>query len=80
MQAAVSLIKKVKAAGVKAFETLYINDLDHGPYISDTLRLDPTTNHYEALVEIWCTRSLSKMMFQAFSRRAQYPVGSSNIF
>ncbi len=33
--------------------TLYTNDLDCGPYISDTLRIDPTTNRLEALVEIY---------------------------
>jgi len=31
---------------------LYINELDKGPYISTTLRSDPTTNRLEALVEI----------------------------
>ena len=35
------------------FERLYTNDLDHGPYISDTLRIDPTTSQLEALVEIY---------------------------
>ena len=29
------------------------NDLDRGPYISDTLRLDPTKTQLEALVEIY---------------------------
>ena len=32
---------------------LYVNDLDRGPYISDTLRIDPTKNRLEALVEIY---------------------------
>ncbi|GJM06297.1 MAG: DNA-directed RNA polymerase subunit beta [marine bacterium B5-7] len=40
-------------AGISAFETLYINEIDHGPYISDTLRIDPTTSRLEALVEIY---------------------------
>ncbi len=31
----------------------YTNDIDHGSYISDTLRIDPTTNQLEALVEIY---------------------------
>ena len=34
-------------------ETIYTNDLDCGPYISDTLRVDPTSNRLEALVEIY---------------------------
>ena len=32
---------------------LYVNDLDRGPFISDTLRIDPTKNRMEALVEIY---------------------------
>ena len=39
--------------GVKSIRTLFTNDLDHGPYISDTLRLDPTSNQLEAQVEIY---------------------------
>ncbi len=38
---------------VESFETLYTNDLDRGPYISDTLRLDQTTTPLEACVEIY---------------------------
>ena len=41
------------SSGIKRFETLYINDIDRGPYISDTLRIDSTTNAQEALVEIY---------------------------
>ncbi len=44
-----SLIEK----GVKKIETLFTNDLDHGPYISNTLRIDTTTNELEAQVEIY---------------------------
>src|SRR5437588_359785 len=33
--------------------TLYVNDLDRGAYISDTLRIDPTKTRLEALVEIY---------------------------
>ena len=40
-------------AKVKNIETIYTNDLDCGPYISDTLRIDPTSNKLEALVEIY---------------------------
>ncbi len=40
-------------AGITAFDTLYINELDHGAYISDTLRIDSSTNRLEALVEIY---------------------------
>ncbi len=47
------LLEVIREAGVKAFTTLYTNDLDHGPYISDTLRIDSTTDQLEALVEIY---------------------------
>ncbi|TQV85518.1 DNA-directed RNA polymerase subunit beta [Aliikangiella coralliicola] len=47
------LITKLTEAGVKQFETLYTNDLDCGPYISDTLRVDPTNSALEALIEIY---------------------------
>jgi DNA-directed RNA polymerase subunit beta len=47
------MIKQFLASGIKRFETLYINDIDRGPYISDTLRVDSTTNAQEALVEIY---------------------------
>ena len=47
------LLAKLREAGFKKFETLFVNDLDHGPYISETLRIDSTTNRLEALVEIY---------------------------
>ena len=34
-------------------ETLYVNDLDRGPYISNTLKVDTTLNQLDALVEIY---------------------------
>ena len=43
----------LREAGIEAFDTLYINELDHGAYISDTLRIDGSTNRLEALVEIY---------------------------
>jgi DNA-directed RNA polymerase subunit beta len=46
-------IAEITEAGIKAFDTLYINELDHGAYISDTLRIDGSTNKLEALVEIY---------------------------
>ena len=38
---------------VDHIETLYVNDLDRGPYISSTLNIDPSTTRLEALVEIY---------------------------
>ena len=49
----VDLLEKFAEAGVTEFETLYINELDRGSFISDTLRGDTTTNQLEALVEIY---------------------------
>jgi len=40
-------------AGIEKIETLYVNDLDQGPFISNTLRIDPSTTRLEALVEIY---------------------------
>ena len=47
------LLEKIRAAGIKELETLFVNDLDRGPYISDTLRIDNTTTPLEAQVEIY---------------------------
>ncbi len=47
------LIEQIKQAGIEEFRTLFTNDLDHGPYISNTLRIDPTTTQLEAQVEIY---------------------------
>ena len=47
------ILEGLIASGVTQFETIYTNDLDCGPFVSDTLRIDPTTNRLEALVEIY---------------------------
>jgi len=47
------ILEGLVKAGVTEFETIYTNDLDCGPFISDTLRIDPTSNRLEALVEIY---------------------------
>nr|PZN79844.1 MAG: DNA-directed RNA polymerase subunit beta [Pseudomonadota bacterium] len=46
-------VEKLIEAGITEIKTLYVNDLDRGPYISDTLRIDPTRTRLEALVEIY---------------------------
>ena len=48
-----SIIEVLREANIAEIQTLYINDLDKGPYISTTLRADPTSNRLEALVEIY---------------------------
>ncbi|MES9858308.1 MAG: DNA-directed RNA polymerase subunit beta [Sedimenticola sp.] len=39
--------------GVKSIVTLFTNDLDHGPYLSTTLKIDATASQLEAQVEIY---------------------------
>jgi len=34
-------VEKLIEAGIAQVNTLYVNDLDRGAYISDTLRIDP---------------------------------------
>src|SRR6188768_1963364 len=46
-------VEKLIEAGIAEVMTLYTNDLDRGPYISDTLRIDPAKTRLEALVEIY---------------------------
>jgi len=47
------LLAQLSESGIKDIETLYTNDLDCGPFISDTLRADPSRTQLEALVEIY---------------------------
>ena len=47
------LIEQIVKKGLTRVETLYTNDLDRGPFVSDTLRIDPTKTPLEALVEIY---------------------------
>jgi len=46
-------LQNFRKAGVDAIGTLWVNDLDRGPYLSNTLRIDPTKTQLEALVEIY---------------------------
>ena len=43
----------MRAAGITDFQILYINEIECGPYISNTLKQDSSTNRLEALVEIY---------------------------
>ena len=47
------LLQKLIDANVAEINTLYVNDLDRGAYISNAMRLDTTSNRLEALVEIY---------------------------
>ncbi|MFT3896789.1 MAG: DNA-directed RNA polymerase subunit beta [Thermomonas sp.] len=46
-------LSKFRKAGVQAVGTLWVNDLDRGAYLSNTLRIDATKTQLEALVEIY---------------------------
>jgi DNA-directed RNA polymerase subunit beta len=48
-----AVIEVLRESKVEELHCLYINELDKGPYISTTLRADPTSNRLEALVEIY---------------------------
>ncbi|MBI1907663.1 MAG: DNA-directed RNA polymerase subunit beta [Rhodocyclales bacterium] len=47
------LLAKMRLAGVTDLQTLYINDLDRGGYISQTLRIDETADQWAARVAIY---------------------------
>ena len=47
------LIETLIASGIEHIRTLFVNDLDRGPFISNTLKIDPSTTRLEALVEIY---------------------------
>ena len=47
------ILAELVEQGVTEFQTIYTNDLDCGPFISDTLRIDSTTSKLEAMVEIY---------------------------
>ena len=47
------LLGKLASGGVEQFQTLYINDLDRGAYISSTLRIDETADQWASRVAIY---------------------------
>ncbi len=47
------LLEKLSAAGITEIKTIYTNDLDMGPFISQTLRSDDTPDQYAAKVAIY---------------------------
>jgi len=49
----VDTLEKLRKAGIASVGTLWVNDLDRGPYLSNTLRIDGTKTQLEALVEIY---------------------------
>jgi len=72
-------------AGISDIETLYTNDLDCGPFISDTLRADPSRTQLEALVEIYrmmrpgeppTKESAENLFFNLFFNLERYDLSS----
>ena len=48
-----AVIDRCIESGITDINTLFVNDLDKGPYMSNAMRLDTTSNSLEALVEIY---------------------------
>ncbi|MFN3829634.1 DNA-directed RNA polymerase subunit beta [Tepidimonas ignava] len=48
-----TLLKKLRAAGIQELPCIYTNELDQGPYISQTLRIDETADEFAARVAIY---------------------------
>ncbi|MBW8065976.1 MAG: DNA-directed RNA polymerase subunit beta, partial [Ferrovum sp.] len=48
-----TLLAKIRAAGIRDIQTLYTNDLDQGPYISQTLAIDDTLDQNAARIAIY---------------------------
>jgi DNA-directed RNA polymerase subunit beta len=81
------LFNKLRALEISTIKTLFVNDLDRGPYISSTLRIDPTTTDLEAKVEIYrmmrpgepptkeAAQNLFKNLFFTSDRYDLSPVG-----
>jgi len=49
----IAIIDRCIESGITDLNTLFVNDLDKGPYMSNAMRLDTTSNSLEALVEIY---------------------------
>ena len=48
-----TIVKAIQEQKLKEIKVLYINELESGPYISETLRSDTTTSQLDALAEIY---------------------------
>ncbi len=46
-------IESILESSIKEFNVLFVNELDRGAYIADTLRADPAKSREEALIEIY---------------------------
>ena len=48
-----TVLANIRTAGIQSIQTLFINDLDRGPFISQTLRTDETADQLSARVAIY---------------------------
>ena len=78
-------LAKLRGENIRRFNALYVNEVDEGPYISETLRQDPTTTNLEAQVEIYRmmrpgeppTRDAAQSMFRnLFSNPERYDLSA----
>ena len=46
-------LEALRKASIENIGTIWVNDLDRGPYLSNTLRIDSTKTQLDALVEIY---------------------------
>ncbi|MFO1419238.1 MAG: DNA-directed RNA polymerase subunit beta [Methylotetracoccus sp.] len=81
------VLTRIVAAGIGAIETLFVNDLDRGSYMSNTMRIDVTDSKLDALVEIYrmmrpgepptkeAAQSLFENLFFSADRYDLSPVG-----
>ncbi len=67
------VLQVLRNANINMIRTLFTNDLDRGPYLSDTIKADPTKSELEALVEIYRmmrpgeppTKDAAELLFQS---------------
>ena len=78
-------LAKLREEGIRRFDVLYVNDVDEGSYLSDTLRTDITTTNLEAQVEIYRmmrpgeppTKDAAQSMFRnLFSNSERYDLSA----
>ena len=79
------MLAKFREEKIRRFDVLYVNDVDEGPYISETLRQDFTTSRLEAQVEIYRmmrpgeppTKDAAQSMFRnLFSNSERYDLSA----
>ena len=78
-------LAKLREENIRRFDVLYVNDVDEGSYLSDTLRTDLTTTNLEAQVEIYRmmrpgeppTKDAAQSMFRnLFSNSERYDLSA----